>query len=83
MSKLVLTTEQEAEARRMAALVARKFEQEALEMCRLMVSKADRDLLGKAEFAAEHRRYEFGRSNQGTRPCTPQNCGLVGCCGKL
>jgi hypothetical protein len=60
MAKLVLTAEQEAEARRMAALVAKKVEQETLEMCRLMVSKADRDLHGKTEFEIRDRVHALG-----------------------
>ena len=60
MSKLILTAEQEAEAQRMAAIIAKKFEQEALEMCRLMASKADRDLLGKTEFEIRDRVHALG-----------------------
>ena len=39
MSDIVLRPEQEAEARRLAEVVSKRFQEEALQMCRLMVSK--------------------------------------------
>lgn len=50
MSQLVLTPEQETEARRLAAIVAKKVEEETVQMFRLMVSKPDAQLLGQTEF---------------------------------
>ena len=46
----VLTTEQEAEAQRLAQILLEKTKQEVLKITRLLVSKADRDLLGETEF---------------------------------
>jgi hypothetical protein len=45
-----LTAEQEAEAQRLAQILLDKTKQELLNMTRLLVSKADRDLLGETEF---------------------------------
>ena len=55
MSKLQLTPEQEAEAQRLAAMVTKKVQEEALQMCRLMVSKPDSQLLGQTEFEVRDR----------------------------
>ncbi len=52
MTDLPLTLEQEAEAQRLAALIGRKAQEEALRMARLMVSKPDGELLGATEFEA-------------------------------
>lgn len=46
----VLTAEQEAEAQRLAQILLEKTKQEVLKITRLLVSKADRDLLGETEF---------------------------------
>ena len=58
MSDIVLTPEQEAEARRLAEVVRQKFQDEALQMCRLMVSKPDRQLLGATEFEMRDRAHK-------------------------
>ena len=55
MSDIVLTPEQEAEARRLAEVVRQKFQDEALQMCRLMVSKPDHQLLGATELQMRDR----------------------------
>ena len=55
MSDIVLSFEQEAEARRLADIVGKKVQEEALQMCRLMVSKPDHQLLGAAEFQMRDR----------------------------
>lgn len=46
----VLTAEQEAEAQRLAQLLLDKTKEEVLNITRLLVAKADRDLLGETEF---------------------------------
>lgn len=46
----VLTAEQEAEAQRLAQILLDKTKQEVLKITRLLVSKADCDLLGETEF---------------------------------
>lgn len=45
-----LTTEQEAEAQRLAQILMDKTKEEVLKITRLLVSKPDRDLLGETEF---------------------------------
>jgi len=55
VSDIVLTPEQEAEARRLAEVVRQKFQDEALQMCRLMVSKPDHQLLGATELQMRDR----------------------------
>jgi hypothetical protein len=45
-----LTIEQEAEAQRLAALILEKTKEETLRIARLLVSKADHELLGATEF---------------------------------
>jgi hypothetical protein len=55
MSQIVLTAEQEAEAHRLAEIVAKKIQEETLQMCRLMVSKPDAQLLGETEFQIRDR----------------------------
>ena len=58
MSDIALTPEQEAEARRLADLVSKKIQEETLQMCRLMVSKPDRQLLGATEFEMRDRAHK-------------------------
>jgi hypothetical protein len=60
MTELHLTPEQEAEAQRLAALIARKAQEEALRIARLMVSKPDRELLGATEFEVRDRMHALG-----------------------
>ena len=55
MSDLPLTPEQEAEAQRLAALIGRKAQEEALRMARILVSKPDAQLLGATEFEIRDR----------------------------
>lgn len=45
-----LTTEQEAEAQRLAQILMDKTKEEVLNITRLLVAKADHDLLGETEF---------------------------------
>jgi hypothetical protein len=60
MAKIVLTPEQEAEAQRLADLIAQKAKEEALEMARLLVSKQDHELLGATEFEIRDRVHKLG-----------------------
>jgi hypothetical protein len=60
MAELHRTPEQEAEAQRLAALIARKAQEEALRIARLMVSKPDRELLGATEFEVRDRMHALG-----------------------
>ena len=60
MSELKLTPEQEAEAQRLADIIARKAKEEALQMARLLVSKSDHELLGATEFEIRERVHKIG-----------------------
>ena len=60
MADLDLTPEQEAEAQRLAALIAQRAQEEALRIARLMVSKPDAELLGAAEFEVRDRVHALG-----------------------
>ena len=60
MSALKLTPEQEAEAQRLAEIIAAKAKEEALQMARLLVSKPDRELLGATEFEIRDRVHRIG-----------------------
>ncbi len=60
MSELKLTPEQEAEAQRLADIIAQKAKEEALQMARLLVSKADHELLGATEFEIRERVHKIG-----------------------
>ncbi|MFO0866109.1 MAG: hypothetical protein U0744_15925 [Gemmataceae bacterium] len=56
---VVLTPEQEAEARRLAELILTKAREEVLAMARIMVSKPDRELLGQSEFQVRDRAHRL------------------------
>jgi len=60
MSEPKLTPEQEAEAQRLADIIAQKAKGEALVMARLLVSKADHELLGATEFEIRDRVHKIG-----------------------
>ena len=60
MSELHLTAEQEAEAQRLAELVAHKTKEEILNIARLLVSKADHEMLGATEFDIRDRVHRIG-----------------------
>jgi hypothetical protein len=60
MSALNLTPQQEAEAQRLAEIIAQKAKQEALNIARLLVSKADHELLGATEFEIRDRVHRIG-----------------------
>lgn len=60
MSEIHLTPEQEAEAQRLAEIIAQKAKQEALNIARLLVSKADHELLGATEFEIRDRVHRIG-----------------------
>jgi len=60
MADLKLTAEQEAEAQRLAAVIAEKAKEEALRMARLLVSKKDHEILGATEFEIRDRVHKIG-----------------------
>lgn len=60
MAQLNLSPEQEAEAQRLAAIIGKKAQEEALQMARLLVAKPDRELLGKTEFEIRDRVHKIG-----------------------
>ena len=60
MAEIRLTPEQEAEAQRIADIIARKAKEEALAMARLLVSKQDHEILGATEFEIRERVHKLG-----------------------
>lgn len=60
MTALKLTTEQEAEAQRLADIIVQRTKEEALQMARLLVSKPDHELLGATEFEIRDRVHKIG-----------------------
>ena len=60
MADLQLTPEQEAEAQRLAALVAEGSKAKILQMARLLVSKKDCEIFGKTEFDMRDRVHDLG-----------------------
>jgi hypothetical protein len=60
MSEVQLSPELEAEAQRLAAIIAEKAKEEALRMARLLVSKRDEELLGATEFEIRDRVHQIG-----------------------
>ena len=60
MAELILTPEQEADAQRLADLIAQKTKEEVLQIARLLVSKPDRELLGATEFEVRDRVHKIG-----------------------
>ena len=60
MSELELTPEQEAEAKRIAEIIGKKAQEEALQMARLLVSKPDHEVLGKTEYEIRDRVHQIG-----------------------
>ena len=62
MIDLPLTPEQEAEAQRLAAIIGKKAQEEALYMARLLASKPDHKLLGATEFEIRDRAHKLAAS---------------------
>jgi len=60
MAELFLTAEQEAEAHALFQRLKTAFEEEALQLARLMASKEDRHLLGATEFEVRDRVHRLG-----------------------
>jgi hypothetical protein len=60
MSDIQLTSEQEAEAARIADIVKRKMHDEVVRIARLLASKPDTELLGKTEYEIRDRVHEIG-----------------------
>ena len=59
MIDLTLTAEQEAEAQRIAAIIGKKAQEEALHMARILASQPDAQLLGKTEFTIRDRAHHL------------------------
>jgi hypothetical protein len=59
MADILLTPEPETEARRLAALILPKAQQEVLPRARLLVSKPDCQLLGATEFELRDRVHQL------------------------
>lgn len=55
MIDLSLTAEQEAEAQRLAAIIGKSAQEEALNMARILASKTNDKLLGATEFEIRNR----------------------------
>lgn len=60
MFDLKLTAEQEVEAQRLAGIIGKKAQEEALEMARLLVSKPDGEIFGKTEYEIRDRMHRLG-----------------------
>ena len=60
MADIQLTTEQEAQAKRIAEIVGQKVQDEALQMARLLVSKPDQEFFGKTEYEIRDRVHRIG-----------------------
>jgi hypothetical protein len=59
MIDLNLTPQQEAEAQRLAEIVGKRAQEEALNMMRIMASKPDAELLGRSEFEIRDRAHKL------------------------
>ena len=59
MIEITLSPEQEAQAQRIAAIIGKRAQEEALHMARILASKADAELLGKTEFELRERAHQF------------------------
>ena len=59
MIDIHLTPEQEAEAQRVAAIIGKKAQEEALHMARILASKPDAQLLGATEFQVRERAHQL------------------------
>jgi hypothetical protein len=59
MIDLNLTPQQEAEAQRLAEIVGKRAQEEALHMMRIMASKPDAELLGRSEFEIRDRAHKL------------------------
>jgi hypothetical protein len=59
MNNIVLSPEQEAEALRIAAIIAKRAQEETLLIVRIMMSKPDAQLLGATEFEVRDRAHNL------------------------
>jgi hypothetical protein len=59
MIDLNLTPEQEAEAQRLAAIIGKLAQEEALQMARILASKPNDKLLGATEFEIRRRAHDL------------------------
>jgi len=59
MNDIQLTPEQEAEAQRLAAIIGKKAQEEALTMARILASKPNHELLGATEYEIRDRAHRL------------------------
>jgi len=59
MIDITLTPEQEAEAQRLAAIIGKKAQEEALNMARILAAKPNHRLLGATEFEIRERAHQL------------------------
>jgi hypothetical protein len=59
MTPPTLTPEQEAAAQRLAEIIGRKAQEEALQMARLLVAKPDAEIFGRTEYELRDRAHGF------------------------
>ena len=60
MADIPLTMGQEAQAKRIAEIISRKFQEEAIQMARLLASKPDAEIFGKTEYEIRDRVHRLG-----------------------
>ena len=60
MADLNLTPEQEAQAQRIAKLIAQKVQEETLQLARLLAAQPDSAIFGKTEFDVRDRVHDIG-----------------------
>jgi F420-0:gamma-glutamyl ligase len=60
MAELPLSPEQEAEAQALCERLKRAFEREALQLARVMASKADGQIVGRTEFEVRDHVHRLG-----------------------
>jgi hypothetical protein len=78
MAELPLTPEQEAEAQRLADLILEKAKEETLRIARLLVGKADHELLGATEFEVRDRVHRIGAFARATALTERKKGGTAG-----
>lgn len=59
MTAVTLTPEQEAQAQRLATIIGKRAQEEALQMARLLAAKPDAQLLGATEFELRDRSHKL------------------------
>jgi hypothetical protein len=60
LAEVVLTPEQEDEAKRLAQMISAKVQEEALGLARMLVAKDPAQMLGQTEFEVRQRVHQWG-----------------------